>query len=359
MKVRQVMSRQRALLLVRICVTIGLLVLIWQAVDGPAAFSLLVEASPVWLIAAIFVLTAQTFFSALRWRVTAHALGQFIPFGRAVREYYLSQLVNQSLPGGVLGDAGRAVRARHDVGLRTSGQAVVFERLAGQVVLFLVTLGAIIGVAVMPGGIVLPDWVPQLVAAALLGMMLLAAILWFVGKGGHAVAGQIRNWSHAFRVAVLHPRVLPQQIMLSLATTVLNLLAFAMCARAVGTDLPLVSIMIIVPLILFTMLVPVSVSGWGLREGAASVLFPVIGAAATQGFAASVAFGLVFMVSVLPAIPFLLISPDRQAGSQRNATPSGQGSSSAGIIGKKAPSDQTPNQLTPSTTFSSPSSTSR
>jgi hypothetical protein len=44
-----------------------------------------------------------------------------------------------------------------------------------------------------------------------------------------------------------------------------------------------------------------------LREGAAAALFPVIGATATEGFAASVAFGLMFLVSTLPGAPFLLV----------------------------------------------------
>jgi hypothetical protein len=54
-----------------------------------------------------------------------------------VREYYLAQIVNQSLPGGMIGDAGRAVRARAQAGLLAAGQAVVFERLAGQIAMFL------------------------------------------------------------------------------------------------------------------------------------------------------------------------------------------------------------------------------
>lgn len=349
------MTRKRGVLLLRVGVTAALLTLLWLTVDGPAAAEMLLEANPVWLVGAVLVLTAQTFFSALRWRLTARALDQVIPLGHALREYYLSQIVNQSLPGGVLGDAGRAVRARHGAGLKRAGQAVVFERLAGQLVLLIVTLGAIIGVAVVPGGIVLPDWVPQLVTGGL-GIIGLAVVaLWLVRRGQGAVGRQTRDWTGAFFGAVLHPRVLPEQILLSLATTVLNLLAFAMCARAVGTELPLVSVMIVVPLILFTMLVPISVSGWGLREGAASALFPVIGATATQGFAASFAFGLVFMASVLPAIPFLLIwsQPD---GARSDPD---QGSSAAGIIGKNVPADQMPNQISPSTSFSTPSSTSR
>jgi hypothetical protein len=48
------------------------------------------------------------------------------------------------------------------------------------------------------------------------------------------------------------------------------------------------------------MLIPISVSGWGLREGAAAALLPIAGATASGGLAASVAFGLTFIAAVLP-----------------------------------------------------------
>ncbi|MFU8863452.1 MAG: lysylphosphatidylglycerol synthase transmembrane domain-containing protein [Rhodobacterales bacterium] len=345
-------SRNMTMKLLRIAVALTLLVLLWQTVDGPAAMDLLLHADLVWLLAAVLALTAQTFLSALRWVLTAGALGQVIPKVHAVREYYLSQIVNQSLPGGVLGDAGRALRARHVGGLKRAGQAVIFERLAGQLALFVVTVTTIGLVWLLPGGIVLPEWVPQGVGAALAALAVLACVAWGVSRTGIAAGRHLREWTQDFFRAVLAPSVLPRQVLLSLGTTVLNLLAFALCARATGTALPLTSIMIVVPLILFTMLVPISVSGWGLREGAASALFPAIGATATEGFAASFAFGLVFMVSVLPALPFVLQRAYGSSGETED-----QGSSAAGIISKKVPSDQMPNQRVPSTSCSVPNST--
>ena len=53
------------------------------------------------------------------------------------------------------------------------------------------------------------------------------------------------------------------------------------------------------------MLLPVTVSGWGLREGAAAALFPLAGLTAAEGLAASVAFGVVLLVIALPGIAFL------------------------------------------------------
>lgn len=300
------LSRLVVMTLLRLAVTLTLLALLWQAVDGPAALGLLFAANPFWLGAAVAALSGQTLLSALRWRLTARALGQSIPVGRALREYYLSQIVNQSLPGGVLGDAGRAVRARHEAGLMRAGQAVVFERLAGQLVLFVVTVAAVLMVWANPGGITLPDWVLRLVSFSALGLLVAALTLWAVSCGARTVSKQVRDWLDAFSAAVLTPAVLPQQILLSLGTTALNLLAFALCARATGTVMPMMAVMIVVPLILLTMLIPISISGWGLREGAAAALFPLIGATATEGFAASLAFGMMFLLSTLPGVAVLL-----------------------------------------------------
>ncbi|MFU8881997.1 MAG: lysylphosphatidylglycerol synthase transmembrane domain-containing protein [Rhodobacterales bacterium] len=358
MKGSVLISRKAGLKLLRIAVALGLLGLLWQTVDGPAALDLLLRADLVWLLAAVMALTTQTFFSALRWRLTAGALGQVIAVRHAVREYYLSQIINQSFPGGVLGDAARALRARHGAGLKRAGQAVIFERLAGQMALLAVTISAITLVWLFPGRIVLPGWVLNGVAVALLALGLAGGMIWAISRGSSTVAQHMRDWTQDFATAVLSRKVLPSQIMLSLGTTVMNLLAFALCAKATGTALPLTSIMIIVPLILFTMLIPITVSGWGLREGAAAALFPLIGATATEGFAASLAFGLVFLASVLPALPFVLLQPAGGAGPLA-AQPSAQGNSAAGMIPKNAPSDQMPNQLTPSTSFSAPNSTSR
>ena len=299
--------------LLRVAVTLAVLALLWRTVDGPGALGLLLGADPVWLLAAVLALNGQTVLSALRWRLTARRLGQSITLGRAIREYYLSQIVNQSLPGGVVGDAGRAVRARHEAGLKRAGQAVVFERLAGQLALFGVTGAAVLLAWLGPGGIVLPDWVLRLVAMTAGVVIVAALVLLAISRSALAWGRHVREWSAAFAASVLHPAVIWRQIFLSLATTALNLLAFAICARATGTSLPLTAVAIIVPLILLTMLIPISVSGWGLREGAAAALFPVIGATATEGFAASFAFGLMFLVSVLPGVVFLLIHPRPQS----------------------------------------------
>ena len=290
-------------------VALGMMAILWHTADGPEALRILADAAPLWLVAAFAALTLQTILSALRWRLTAGQLGIRLRRGEAVRESYLAQIVNQTLPGGLVGDAARAVRARAQAGLLAAGQSVVFERLAGQVAMFLAMAFAFLVTFSMPGGFDWPGWlvptVTLLVAAGILAPLVLIGTVWLPGMVGRGMSGFWR----ALRVALVAPQVLPGQIVLSIGTTACNLAAFAFCARAVGAPLPLIAVVALVPLILFTMLIPLSFSGWGLREGAAAALFPVAGLSAAQGLASSVAFGLVFLIAVLPGLVPLWLRP--------------------------------------------------
>src|SRR4051812_49776081 len=58
-----------------------------------------------------------------------------LPLSAATAAYYRSQLLNSTLPGGILGDVDRGVRHGADAGQLGRGvRAVAWERTAGQVV---------------------------------------------------------------------------------------------------------------------------------------------------------------------------------------------------------------------------------
>ena len=303
-------------------IALGLLVLIWRLADGPEAARSLATADWRWLALAFLALSIQTVLSALRWQLAARQLGIGLGTGQAVREYYLSQIVNQSLPGGMVGDAGRAVRSRAQAGLLAAGQAVVFERLAGQIAVF-ATLGvAFVATLVVPGGLDWPRWLLAPVALLLGAGLSLPVLAYATLHLPGALGRTARQFRDAFMRAVAARRAWPRHVVLSFGTTVCNLAAFAFCARGVGVDLSVAAVAALVPLILFTMLIPLSVSGWGLREGAAATLLPVAGATASGGLAASVAFGLVFVAAVMPGLVVMWHKPKAKAGENQPLTSS-------------------------------------
>ncbi|MEL6642717.1 MAG: lysylphosphatidylglycerol synthase transmembrane domain-containing protein [Pseudomonadota bacterium] len=256
----------------------------------------LAAADLAWVIAALLACSAQIVLCALRWQLTAARLAAPLSTQGAVAEYYLSSVINTTVPGGVVGDALRAVRIRGTAGLERAAQSVVIERLAGQL-----AFGATLLVGLALSGR------PQLQLAggiAMGGLASIALLVWF-GRGlglSNLLPPVVVRFANAIRTSWFDLRAASAQIALSLLIVGANLAAFAFAARATGAVLAFPEMLYAVPLILAAMLIPFSVAGWGYREGAAAAVFPIIGATAAEGVATSVLFGTVILVASLPGI---------------------------------------------------------
>lgn len=298
--------RQRVIRLLQIVFAIGMLFFLWQIVGGEQALLLLMDANPVWLIASFLALTFQTVLSALRWKITAKDLGINLSVKTALSEYYLAQLVNQALPGGIIGDAGRAVRSRDEAGLLSSSQAVVFERLLGQVGLFIVMLTAFGVALVIPGGVDWPGWILFAIAGLTVASLSLITSLRVITRRSEGVLARgLKSLGLDARRVFAAPSSIWDQVFLSLGTAICNVAGFTFAAWAVGSSLSFSLALVLVPMILLAMLLPLSVSGWGLREAVAVALFPIVGLAAVEGLVASVAFGLMCLLAALPGLLFV------------------------------------------------------
>ena len=103
-------------------------------------------------------------------------------------------------------------------------------------------------------------------------------------------------------------------IALSFAVHVMVAGVVYLTAGALGMAIaPVDCLLLVPPIILFTM-VPISLAGWGVREGAMVVGFGLVGVSAADALALSVAFGLVNAVSGLPGGLLWLIGERRLPG---------------------------------------------
>ncbi len=255
----------------------------WRFGSEPvlAAVRVLDGATLVWVLG-LGALT--TLFSAWRWMLVAKGLGFRIPLGGAVAEYYGSLFVNAVLPGGVLGDAHRAVRHGRAVGdVPQAAKAVVLERGAGQVVLVVTALGVL---AMDPTGPASPIRSGH------------PAALWTV-VAAVATAGAI-----AARL-LLGGRW--ASILLASAVVLAgHLTTFLIAARAAGSTAPLLSLTPLLVLALLAMSLPFNIGGWGPREGALVWAFGSAGLNASQGLTVAVTYGLCAAAASLPGAAVLI-----------------------------------------------------
>ncbi len=289
-------ARGRFMAVVRLAVPFLILAALWQFLDGRLIWQRLLAADRGWLLAALCAAHAQVLLSALRWKLTAARLGQNLTARHAVAEYYLAQLVNQVVPGGVMGDASRAVRARGSAGLTRSAQGVVIERLAGQLALLAVLALGLAAVLATPTGRATADTLGKTFAPLLLALVGIAAVAVVLFRHGPLA---LHGFARAIHLALLARGAWRAQLVLGLLIVGCNLASFAWSTRATGTILPLGAVVTLVPLILTAMLIPLSVAGWGFREGAAAALLPLAGATPEAAIAASLAFGAVILATSL------------------------------------------------------------
>ena len=300
----------------RLLGSLGLLAAVAWTVDLRGAAEAMGEVTTPACVALVALVQAQIWLSALRWAAIARRLGVPLALGRAGSEYTVSVALNQVLPGGVAGDAVRAWR--HGRNLDPTAQAawgpvvraVMLERAAGQVAFVAIALaGVLLWPWLLPGSRP-PATVTAVLSAA--GVIVAVAVIVVVaGRAGPASWRRtIRALAPDARHAFLANGAWRWQAPLNLLIAGSFVAAFAVAAAAVGSALPPVAWLTVIPLTLLTMLIPISIGGWGVREGAAMALWPMVGAAPEAGAAAGAVYGLAVLAGSSPG--FLIALGDRR-----------------------------------------------
>ena len=258
------------------------------------------------VLAAVTLTALTTVCSAWRWRVAAHALGMGIGLPAAVRSYYRSLFLNSVLIGGVLGDVHRAVthgRRSGDVvlGLR----AVAWERLCGQVIQAVVTAVVLL---------TLPSPVrPALpyVLAGLAGVAVIAVCAALVARHT-GLSGRSRLTRAAgavvddLRHGMLAPHVWPQLLLASVLVVAGHTATFVIAARVAGSTAPLGELLALLMVVQTAAVIPLSIGGWGLREGAAAWAFAAAGLGAATGVTIATLYAVLMLIAVAPGAGLLL-----------------------------------------------------
>ena len=308
-------------LLVRWSLTAAFLIALAWLLDTDQLVAELSRFSLLAVGLALIVSVAQVVLSAWRWRFTSRCLGLKLHMRAAVREYYLATFLNQCLPGGVLGDVNRAWRHGRGSGeRRESLHAVMIERLSGQLAMFSVAFAAAVWlVALHPEMAALgSEWRSGSWAALVAVVVGVLLVMVFGGRLWRQVRDYLAALGRDIYRGLLSPRVLPLQIASSFLVVasylgVFCLLAFSAHDASQGglTATQMLTLLALCSLLLLAMAVPLTVAGWGVREGAAAVLWPLAGLPAEQGVALSVGYGLTVLLSSLPGSLFVF---SRSAG---------------------------------------------
>ena len=255
-------------------------------------------------VAAAVTLTAlTTVCSAWRWQVVARALGTDIGLPGATGAYYRSLFLNSVLPGGILGDVHRAVTQGRRAGDVAQGvRAVGWERLCGQVIQAVVTAVVLL---------TLPSPVrPALpyVLAGIAGVAGCAALVVSVAArlGRSRPARAARTIATDLRRGLLVRGVRGRLTLASVLVVAGHTATFVIAARIAGSTAPLGELIALLMVIQIAAGIPLSIGGWGPREGAAAWAFAAAGLGAANGVTVSTLYAVLMLAAVTPGAGLLL-----------------------------------------------------
>lgn len=287
--------RRWILLALKLGISGGLLYWAFRSVDLRAVAGHLARLDAFWVAAGLAALLLQIAIAGQRWSWIAARLGAALSAVRAARYTLVGTFFNQALPSTVGGDAMRVwLLGRADRQWKRAVYSVIVDRAAG------VGFLAVIVAACLPWSLDLIAAHEGRAAVMLIGVGGVAGLAAGLALGFVPLAGRLAEWRAArflLEVAGAARRALLDRsrgvpiALLSIVIHALTVFAAWCLARAIALSPNALNMLILIPPVMLISMIPVSIGGWGIREGAMVVAFGYAGIEPSQAITVSVLLG--------------------------------------------------------------------
>jgi uncharacterized protein (TIRG00374 family) len=304
--------------LVRIAVTALLLGIVALQVDWPQAERRVASGSWGWFVAAVASALASLAIGAERWRAFLSSAGIRPARLQVQRAYFIGVFSNTFLPTGFGGDAARAwIIGRQEGATVRVAVSVLADRGTSLACGYLL---AWIAIALAPGSV--PHRLLVLLAAVSAAGLVAAAIalLALRGRAPGIVARapeRLRGWLRETRSVLLtflgDRQLLVRALLLGLLFQLAGVGAFWLLAKVIGLSVAFPVVAASVSLVLVVTVLPISVAGFGVREGGFVLLLGWAGVSATDATVISLLSVVTLALASLPGALALLAPGARPA----------------------------------------------
>ncbi len=303
-RIKSLLSGSSIKLLFRIVVTVSIFVIILRSINIDQIWKIMGQARLELLVVALLTQFGSTSVSAYRWQVIMHNLN----FGQSLsfywRSYFKASFFNQGLPTSIGGDALKVLDvAGQGFRKRDALYGIMLDRITGLAALMWLNLAAYL---------LNPDLLPRpiyqltllLVVGSLVGFGVISSLRYLPWLDAYPQLKIIRITSERLHQAFLNNRI--ALIVSSLLIPVLAMISVFLIGWALGLRYDLTTYFIIVPPAIFLTIIPVSLAGWGIREGTLVALFSLIGADKATILTMSILYGLMQIGVSLPGFVIFL-----------------------------------------------------
>lgn len=265
----------------------------------------------VFFSAAILVLLAGNLVAAFRWITIMKTLGAPDANHFYYRTYFTGLTFNQVLPSSIGGDGFRMLEIRK-LGIKTRDAitSVLADRIFGFTGLVIMSSACLLqAFHILPKTYFLMMTI--LLSACACGIL----SVYFLRTIQIPILQKYLSWFYALsqtiRGAFSSTTDLLNKLFLGIITNASSILSFYFLARAMHIPVSLIDFMLIIPMVSLIMMIPISMAGWGIREGAMVVLGGLIGISHPAALAISLLNGFILIVNSMPGFYFFLTKKEK------------------------------------------------
>ena len=246
--------------------------------------------------------------ATFRWYYVLHTFRTTLPFCALLRMNLASSFASQALPTSLAGDALRAEWLRRSgLVLSKSVTVVTVDRLLAFLCLWIVVLCAL-PVSISVVGLsradllnLLSSLTPLLLAVFGTGVISIFALIRLRPEWVRNTQAKIALTARTLRSSPYRLTIFAHGLLVHL----MRVLAVVVLANSMSIEVSVWLCLALVPIALFIAMLPISIAGWGVREGIFATVFVRAGISLEEAIALSVAFGLAWLASAIPGALFL------------------------------------------------------
>jgi len=289
---------------VKLIVTVAIFYFLLKYIDVDQLLAILAKSHGGYILVAFAAQMASTFLAAYRWRLIMKELGFNEKVSFYVQSYFKGTFFNQVLPGSIGGDATRMIDlVQKGYEKKDAFYGIFVDRVVGLVGLLVLNL---IANLLFYGAF--PQWLFNLINLITLGgiagfvlMLNLDRFTFLAGLKGldlfHRLGLRMRRLYHSYGLLLRH-------VALSVVVHLFTVVAIYFLALSVDVWRDLGIFLVAVPPVFLLTIVPISLAGWGVREGAMVGILMLVGIAKAKILAVSILYGILLILTALPGAWF-------------------------------------------------------
>ncbi len=312
------MDKKRAgLQLLKISVSVGLIAILLYRISPGRLLEQLGNIETVWIAAAVAIFLTSNLLGALQWHLLLSVGGVRMPVSRSFSLYFTGLFFNNLLPTNVGGDAYKiydVVRTGYDP--HKVFAITLLDRVIGITGLCILALAASLYLLLSGGSMDIGIY--ALIFAGCVAPVLALALSRRISTPVRRMLSRIRLWGIGERLELVlshlgsfrsFPALLGRVIALTLTIQVLRITTHIAVAMALGIHpgtREMLHFFVFIPLLGLIMMLPISINGLGLREGAGVLLFTRIGFSEEEAFLMEfITYVVMVGVSLIGGVIFL------------------------------------------------------